>query len=236
MPDMPPPAFHPYGTSHQVVLVLTLLVFVLLVLVSRTQRSRVGEKTLGTLLLLIFPISLAGNGLLGTLDAQKLLPLQYCDIACIAGGIALWTRHQFCCEVLYFFGLAGTLQGLITPALLYDYPDPRFFMFFLLHGSVPVAAFYVVTAMGHRPRPGSVLRMMTFSVSWYAVTAVANYALGTNYAFQCQKPLQASLFDHLGPWPWYNFSAIGLGVVFYSILYLPFAFRKPPPASPPPKA
>lgn len=222
----PPPAFHPYGTSHQVVLGITVVVFVFLLLASRTRLAGVAEKILGTVLLLIFPISLVGNGLQGTLDAQKLLPLQYCDIACIAGGIALWTRHQFCCEVLYFFGLAGTLQGLITPALTEDYPTTRFLMFFLLHGSVPVAAFYVVTAMGHRPRPGSVLRMMLFSLSWYGVTALANLALGTNYAFQCQKPPQASLFDHLGSWPWYNFSAIGLGVVFYSVLYFPFAFRK----------
>lgn len=226
------PAFHPYSTSHQVVLVATLLVFIFLLVTSRTWLAPLAEKVLGTVLLLIFPISLASNYLHGTLDAQKLLPLQYCDIACIAGGIALWTRHQFSCEVLYFFGIAGTLQGLITPALLYDYPDPRFFLFFLLHAGVPVASFYVVTAMGHRPRPGSVLRMMIFSVSWYGLTALVNLALGTNYAFQCQKPPQASLFDHLGPWPWYNFSAIGLGVVFYSLLYLPFVFLKPAPRQP----
>lgn len=227
MPPSVPPPFHPYGVSHQIVLGLTLLAFVFLWITSHTRLARVAERTLGTVLLLIYPASLISSGFAGTLDAQKLLPLQYCDIACVAGGIALWTRHQFCCEILYFFGIAGTLQGLITPALVHDYPDVRFFHFFALHSSVPVAALYVVTAMGHRPRPGSVPRMMGFSLAWYAVTAVANYALGTNYAFQCQKPPQASLFDALGPWPWYNFSAIGLGVVFYSVLYLPFAFRRP---------
>ncbi len=223
-----PPSFQPYGVSHQAVLVLTLLMFGFLLAASRTRFAGLAEKVLGTFLLLIFPASLISNGMAGTLDAQKILPLQYCDIACIAGGIALWTRHQLCCEILYFFGIAGTLQGLLTPALAYDYPDVRFFHFFALHSSVPVAAIYVVTAMRHRPRPGSVLRMMVFSVSWYAVTAVANWLLGTNYAFQCQKPPQASLFDALHEWPWYNFEAIGLGVVFYSILYLPFAFRSPP--------
>jgi uncharacterized membrane protein YwaF len=73
------------------------------------------------------------------------------------------------------------------------------------------------------------MRVMGFSLAWYAVIAVVNFAFGANYAFQCAKPPQASLFDHLGPWPWYNFSAIGLGLVFYSVLYLPFAFRKPAP-------
>ncbi len=221
-----PPTFHLYGTSHQAALAVTLLVFIFMLALARTRFAPIVEKTLGTLLLLLFPISLIGHAWSGTLNAQTLLPLQYCDIACIAGGIALWTRRQFCCEVLYFFGLAGTLQGLLTPALVVDFPSASYVFFFLLHGGVPIAAVYVVTAMRHRPQPGAVRRVMTFSVAWYAVIAVVNYALGTNYAFQCTKPPQASLFDQLGPWPWYNFVAIGVGLVFYSVLYLPFAFRK----------
>lgn len=224
-----PPAFHPYGTSHQLVLILTALLFGLMLVAARTRHAVVGERLLGTLLLLLFPATLVTHISLGSLTAQNWLPLQYCDIASIAGGLALWTRKQICCEIVYFFGLAGTLQGLITPALLYDYPDMRFFAFFLLHSGVPITAFYVVTAMKHRPAPGAVARMMFVSLSWYALAAVVNLALGTNYAFQCTKPPQASLFDQLGPWPWYNLSAIGLGVVFYSVLYLPFAFRKPTP-------
>jgi len=221
-----PPAFHPFSASHQIVLAITAVLFVLMQVIARTRFAAMAEKVLGTLLLLIYPATLAVHARTGSLNAQTLLPLQYCDIACLAGGIALWTRRQLCCEIVYFFGIAGTLQGLITPALIYEFPDPRFFVFFLLHGGVPITAFYVVTAMKHRPAPGAVARMMGVSLSWYAVIAIVNYALSTNYAFQCTKPPQASLFDHLGPWPWYNFSTIGLGVVFYSLLYLPFAFRK----------
>lgn len=221
-----PPAFHPFSTSHQIVLAITAVLFVLMQVIARTRFAAMAEKALGTLLLLIYPATLAVHACTGSLNAQTLLPLQYCDIACLSGGIALWTRRQLCCEIVYFFGIAGTLQGLITPALIYEFPDPRFFVFFLLHGGVPITAFYVVTAMKHRPAPGAVARMMGVSLSWYAVIAIVNYALSTNYAFQCTKPPQASLFDHLGPWPWYNFSTIGLGVVFYSMLYLPFAFRK----------
>ena len=144
----------------------------------------------------------------------------------IAGGVALWTRRQFWCEVVYFFGIAGTLQGLLTPALIYEFPDARFFHFFAMHGGVPVTSLYVVTAMKHRPAPGAVIRIFSFSVAWYAVAAVVNQVSGSNFAFQCIKPHQASLFDQLGPWPWYNFSAMAVGFVVYSILYLPFSFRR----------
>jgi hypothetical integral membrane protein (TIGR02206 family) len=219
------PAFQPLGASHLVVLFITLLVFVGMLITARTRFRLVAERFMGSVLFALYPVGLIVQALYGSLSLGTGLPLQFCDIATIAGGIALWTRRQFFCEVVYFFGVAGTLQGLLTPALIYEFPDPRFVTFFIMHGGVPVTSLYVVTAMKHLPAPGAVQRMMTFSIAWYAVIAIVNYALHTNYAFQCMKPTQASLFDHLGPWPWYNFTAIVLGLVFYSVLYLPFAFR-----------
>lgn len=221
-----PPAFHPYGPSHKAVLVITLAVFIVMLLLSRTRWALLSQRVLGSMLLALYPVGLAVHAMYGSLSVLTALPLQYCDIATLAGGLALWTRRPFFCEVVYFFGIAGTLQGLLTPALVYEFPDPRFVLFFIMHGGVPITAIYVVTAMGVRPRSGAVWRIMTFSVAWYAVIAVVNYAIGVNYAFQCTKPVQASLFDQLGPWPWYNLSTIGLGLVFYTVLYLPFAFRK----------
>lgn len=221
-----PPAFHPYGTSHQAALAVTLVVFIVMLALARTRFAALSRKILGGVLLALYPVGLLFHSGGGSLSVQTGLPLQFCDVATIAGGIALWTRRQFWCEVVYFFGLAGTLQGLLTPALIYEYPDPRFFSFFIMHGGVPITSLYVVTAMKHRPRPGAVKRVMLFSLGWYAVIAVVNSVLNTNYAFQCAKPPQASLFDQLGPWPWYNFTAIVVGLVFYTVLYLPFAFLR----------
>ena len=223
MPPQDTLSFHPWGTSHQVVLALVATVMVALLVLARTVLKTAAERALGTLLLAIYPAGLLVHTLCGSLRAQTALPLQYCDIAAIAGGLALWTRRQLWCEIVYFFGIAGTLQGLLTPALVYEFPDPRFFLFFALHGGVPVTSFYVVSAMRQRPQAGAVRRMMLFSLGWYAVTALVNLALGTNYAFQCQKPVQASLFDHLGPIPWHNASAMLLGLLIYSLLHLPFA-------------
>ena len=220
------PAFYPYGASHKAALACTLALFIVMLLLSRTRWAVFSQRVLGGVLLALYPVGWVVHALYGSLTLQTALPLQYCDISTLACIIALWTRRPFFCEVAYFFGIAGTLQGLLTPALIYDYPDPRFFLFFIMHGGVPITAFYIVTAMGVRPRPGAVMRVMAFSIAWYAVVAVLNYGLGTNYAFQCSKPVHASLFDQLGPWPWYNLSTIGLGLVFYSLLYLPFAFRK----------
>lgn len=223
------PAFHPYSTSHQVALCLVVVALVVMLLLSRTSFRVTAERVLGSVLLSLYPLGLIVHGSCGSLTAQTALPLQYCDIAAIAGGLALWTHRRFWCAVVYFFGIAGTLQGLITPALIHEFPDPRFVLFFLMHGGVPITAIYVVTAMKKPPQAGAVTRVFAFSLLWYAVVAVFNWIFSTNYAFQCEKPIQASLFDHLGAKPWHNLSAMVLGLVVYTLLYLPFAFRKRTP-------
>jgi hypothetical integral membrane protein (TIGR02206 family) len=218
-------AFRPHGFSHLLALSGTLLATAALFTLAATPSKLIAERTLGSILLALWPLAIVVHGLCGSLTVQTALPLQYCDVAAIAGGLALWTRRAFWAEVVYFFGIAGTLQGLLTPALIYDAPDPRFFHFFFMHGGVPLTSLYVVTAMRLPPRRDAVPRVFGFSVAWYAVAAVVNAVLGTNFAFQCQKPVQASLFDQLGEWPWYNFKAMAVGLVVYTLLMLPFLRR-----------
>ncbi len=217
-------AFQAFGPSHQAVLVLTLTCLVLLAVLRgwHPTSARVLEKALGTALLLAWPISTYGHWQGGTLSLENALPCHFCDVAAISGGIALWTRHRLACEIVYFFGMAGTLQGLLTPNLKVDYPDARFFAFFLIHSGVVLAALHIVSAMHCPPRAGAVQRMFGITMLYAAVAAGVNATLGTNYGFLCHKPEAASLMDHLGPWPWYVASLIALCVLFYTVLNVPF--------------
>ncbi len=220
--------FHAFSPSHQCILGLTILaIFVLGMLRHRRlEWARMGEKILGTLLLLTWPASMAGHLLGGDFSGDNALPCHFCDVAAVSGGIALWTRHRLACEMIYFFGLAGTLQGLLTPNLKADFPDLRFFAFFMTHAGVVVAAIHVVTSMGCPPRIGAVPRMVAITLGYAALAGVVNKLAGTNYGFLCHKPESASLMDHLGMWPWYIASLIGLCVVFYTILNLPFVIQR----------
>jgi hypothetical integral membrane protein (TIGR02206 family) len=87
---------------------------------------------------------------------------------------------------------------------------------------VVVAAVHVVTAMGLVPRPDALRRMLVFTMGYALATGLINAVLGTNYAFLCHKPEQASLMDHLGPWPWYIGALVLIAVTFYTVLHLPF--------------
>ena len=86
-----------------------------------------------------------------------------------------------------------------------------------------IATIFIATAEDQRPTWLSLWKtMLILNVYLVAVTAI-NYALGSNYMFTMQKPHTASLFDVMGPWPWYLLTAEVLAVMLFALLYLPFA-------------
>ncbi len=187
----------------------------------RHEQGSALDRWLAAVLVLAWPATTLQHWLNGDLNAANALPMHYCDWALIACIIALFSRGRFAAEVGYFFGLSGTLQGLITPALDYDWPHPAFFTFFLSHGGVVVAAVYLAFGMRLEPRPWSVPRMTAFTILYGFSAAGVNLLLGTNYGFVCSKPPNGSIMDFLGPWPWYLIALPLVGAVLYTILMIP---------------
>lgn len=230
MPVTPAAAFRPFGTTHLAALVVIALAGAALILLARRSRAprlvRACEHLLALMLCVLTFGRLLAGVLKGSLDIQSALPFHYCDLAAMAGALALWTHRQRLCETIYFFGLAGTLQALITPALQVDFPAPRYWLFFGSHGAVVITSIYVVAGLRHSPRAGAVTRAMAVMTVYAVTVGLVNATLGTNYGFLCAKPPTASLIDWLGPWPWYVGSLWLLGLVFYLVLDLPFVLQR----------
>ena len=159
----PTNSFQTGGPSHLAALAATTLVAVVMFILARRgppAATRFAERALAVLLILEWPANAFVGWSMNLLTAANGLPCHLCDLAAFIGGYALLTRNRAACELLYFWGLAATLQGLLTPALIYDWPHPRYYVFFGLHGGVVVAALYVVFALGLTPQKGGVLRAM----------------------------------------------------------------------------
>ena len=225
---MPVHPFHHFGPSHLAVLSLTVLLAGVMIWMRRRDLASVVwlERLVLTALLLEWPASMIAHQVLGDFSKQNAIPIHLCDVASFAGIIALLTRSRLAAEICYFFGLTGTLQGLITPALREDFPHMRFIAFFMGHSAVVITAIYVVAGLRLTPRAWAPLRMMGWLLSYAALTAVINILLRTNYAFLCQKPPSPSLMDVLGPWPWYIGSLIAVATVIFILLDLPFIRRR----------
>jgi hypothetical integral membrane protein (TIGR02206 family) len=177
-------------------------------------------------------IYLATSGLSRS-ELATAFPLQLCDAAIFIAALALLLRHQLLVEVTYFWALAGSLQALITPDLPQHFPSFPFFQCYVAHGGIVAAALFLVIGLRQWPRRGAVVRVAGITIGYVALVGAIDAATGANYMYLRAKPPTASLFDLMGPWPWYVPLATLLGVALLVILDLPFRvlrLRGPAPA------
>jgi hypothetical integral membrane protein (TIGR02206 family) len=219
------PPFLLFGMPHLTALALTVATPLVLAVSARGRVSldrmvRIGLATFLAIGWICWLILFARRGWLGIDNG---LPLNLCDWALIALVAALLTRNQFAYELGYFWGLGGTLQGMITPDVAYDFPDPEFLFFFVEHGGIIAALLYLTLGTGLRPRAQSLVRVAIATLGYATVAGLADWTLGTNYGFLRAKPAGASLLSLMSPWPWYIPELVAAGILSLMIYYLPFA-------------
>jgi hypothetical protein len=84
----------------------------------------------------------------GTFTLQHALPLQLCDWALFAVAAALLFRSSLAFDLAYFWGLAGTLQALFTPAVGSDLALWRLAGFFGLHAGIVISVHCFASSSG----------------------------------------------------------------------------------------
>ncbi|MCB1138463.1 MAG: TIGR02206 family membrane protein [Leptospiraceae bacterium] len=154
------------------------------------------------------------------------LPMQLCTWASFAVVITAFTRNQFAFELSYYWILAGSIHGTLTPNLQFDFPHLYFFIYFVGHVSLIVALFYFLFVWKLRPAPGSVKRVFLFTQVYFATAMLTNLALDANYGYLMQKPENPSFLDYMGPWPRYLLEMQALAFFLFVLLYLPFRSRR----------
>jgi len=166
----------------------------------------------------------------GNLTADYALPMHLCDWALVATVAALTLRWQVCFELAYFWGLAGTAQALITPAL--DSPDFwRVFSFFPVHSGIPASVLWLIFDFKLRPQRGAWLRIALWSQIYLAAALIVNAATGGNYGFLSERPPVHSMLDLFsdphGPYRWLYVVEVDLtGLFFFFLLGLPWQFAR----------
>lgn len=167
----------------------------------------------------------------GWLVPGNALPLNLCDWAQGALIVALLTRNQRAYELGYFWGLGGTLQGVITPDVPSGFPDLQFLLFMVDHAGLIAALLYLTWGTRMRPTVSSLPRVILATLFYVAIAGLADYALGTNYGFLRGKGDHVSLLTWLAPWPWYIGELIAIGLVSVAVYYAPFwlsdRFKRP---------
>jgi hypothetical integral membrane protein (TIGR02206 family) len=153
---------------------------------------------------------------------QNDLPLHLCDVAAYVSAVALWLRTPLLVELTYFWGIAGTANGVITPDIGDQFPSYLFFQYFIQHGAIPAAGLFLVVGLKIYPRPWAVPRVVGFSLALLVFDAFANLVTNGNYLFLRSVPPGPNLLSVLGPWPWYIVWAAVVAIAIFLALDAPF--------------
>lgn len=163
---------------------------------------------------------------LGTYNIKTDLPLYLCSLIALLIPVFTYYRNYWMYEILLFWIIAGTLQGVITPDIATGFPTFDYFRYWIVHLGLLTIIFYVTFVFGMRPTLKSVFKSF-FALQLYVVVMVLiNWVLDANYFYLNVKPKSASALDYFGEWPIYIIVVQLLLIPYFLIIYVPFYLTK----------
>jgi hypothetical integral membrane protein (TIGR02206 family) len=163
---------------------------------------------------------------IGEWTIQEMLPLHLCSVLIWLAGFMLILKVYPIYEFVYFLGIGGALQALLTPDVgIYGFPHFRYFQTFISHGLLVTAGIYMTTVIGFRPTWKSIGRIFIVMNLYMVPIYFLNSAIGSNYLLINHKPLMATIMDALPAWPWYIPWIEVIALVTCLLLYIPFIIK-----------
>lgn len=221
--------FHIFSFSHVTSLVILLLFCLVMVQWLKNTKSKQTKQIfciiLSVILLTQEAMKIIWHLWVGNFSWAAHLPLHLCGIGMLLGPIMLLQKNYTLYELIYFWGFGGAIQALLTPDLVYDFPHFAFIQYFFGHGLIIVACVYMTFIEGFRPTWKSLFKVFIVTNIYMGIIGLLNWIVGSNYLFICQKPANPTIFDFLGPWPWYILSMEGAGIILMLVFYSPFVIK-----------
>lgn len=163
--------------------------------------------------------------LIGHYSLRSCLPLHLCSASIFVEFAAvLWTRNVILKEFAYALSMPAALAALITPGWYYPLFSFQYLQSALTHTLLILVPVLIVWGGGFRPDfrrlPGCFLLLLFLA----GIAAAANNLFGGNYMFLGYVPKDTTLqvFERWFGHPGYIFFEVGLILVIWLILYLPW--------------
>ena len=154
------------------------------------------------------------------------MPFELCTInAYLVGIILIFSPSFVIFEVVYFWVMAGTIQGIITPRLFTGYPHYLFFEYFITHVGIVLATIFLIYRYNWKLTWLSLWK----SLLWLQVPALINlvfdFTFDVNYMFMNELPKVPTLLNHFGEWPWYILASEVFALIIFSVCLIPFLIK-----------
>ena len=217
-----------FGTSHVYALLsIALTILIMTILSNRNQFIKDNyKKTMFYVIVIQELIFKYWGGINNHIDFEVIFSLHLCSLAIFLIVYLYYNFKQSIFELLYFWGLGGATQALITPDIfVYGFPHFRFFQVFLSHGLIVAFVFYYLLVENKTIRKGSLKRAFITTHKVALVVFIFNFIFGSNYMFLNHKPTTASILDQFGAWPQYIIGLEILLLIVFTLVYLPYIYK-----------
>lgn len=224
------PPFVLFGTAHLTALaIITLFCFSFLYF--RKVWGEKERKAIRWILAILLVVNESAlhiwSAYWGIWNIQTMLPLHMCSLILWLTPYMLITKNYAIYEIVYFLGIGGAMQAVLTPAdaANYNFPHFRLLQTLIAHGLLIAIAIYMTVVECFRPTLQSFKRVFIWTNIYMVPVFFINLAIGSNYLFIAHKPEFPTLLDALSPWPWYIPQLELVGFTILSLLYLPFLIK-----------
>ncbi len=198
--------FDLFGNDHIISIILIIIFYVLLLGFNEKIGIKDNSKIFPIILsFIIISLDISEDivrYITGHYSIKKDLPLQLCSIGIYVSVIALLKKNQTAFELIFFWGLVGASQAILTPdSNLFELKT--FFIYSqAYHGTLIFAVLWLIVKNGMRMEMKSISKVFLITNIVVVVIALINYLLDSNYMFLRVRPNSISPFL-VGEWPVY---------------------------------
>ena len=220
--------FETFGTPHLVAMALTLALPAALAVIARRlggAAPKVIARCLAGMLLAneftYWAVRISQIGFDGWV--RNHMPLHVCGVAVLLTTWTLLFRSERTYEIAYFWGLVGAANAVLTPGgLAVDFPQYRFFQYFVAHSGIVTGVLFATWGLGMRPTLRGMFRAFGYLAGFAAFVAVANLLLGSNFMWLSAAPPGTVSPFFAAPWPWYLPILAVVGFTMFFVVLSPF--------------
>ena len=122
-----------FGQQHLIALALSALIIIYFPLYAQNHLSKDHQETTAKILALFLITHELSKPFYRTYffgdELIQVIPLHACNLSAFSIATYLLTRKKVFFEVAYYWGLAGGTMALLTPDLVFAFPDIEWFPF-----------------------------------------------------------------------------------------------------------
>jgi hypothetical integral membrane protein (TIGR02206 family) len=217
-----------FSLTHWVTLGILMLAIVSIFLLRKWLKNNEGINRLCrvamAVILIVSEISLHWwLWSIGAWTIQYSLPLHLSSLSIILSAVLLVTKSYSLFEFTYFAGVGSAIQAMLTPDISsYTFPHFRYVHFFISHGGIVLANVFMIFVEKYEPTLKSLWKAFLYLNLYTVFIFILNDFLKGNYMYISEKPINPSILDYLGPWPFYILPLEVLALTTFGLLYLPF--------------